>query len=213
MIISNYPQWNVREISKEKQGNEFIFSENLELKVNGELITAQDVEKQYDLIPPENKKNITRNLVLESLISQKIMLQEASQKGVTATDKEVDQYLDKVRSFTKLNETSLEEEIVASGSTLKEYRKSVKELLTLSKLLEKELNLKNVKASDADVNDYIQKNREGYQDFFDENDPELEDMLQNRIKAQLTQEKQQALVNDYLESLKQKAKIEAGGGV
>jgi hypothetical protein len=194
-----------------KPASEFVYKENLELKVNGEQITAKDVEIQYKRIPAESKGNVTKDQVLEALVDQKLLLQEAGKKGIEAKDEDVDKYLEQTRTFSGLNETALEQQISKSGYTLDEYKSSVKDLLTESKLLNQELDLKNVQASDADVNNFIQKNKDEFQNIFSEgNKTEIESMVKNRVKQKLTQEKQQVLVKNYIESLKKNAKIEAG---
>jgi hypothetical protein len=195
-----------------KPAGEFVYKENLELKLNGEQITARDVDKQYERIPPESRGNVTKDQVLEALVDQKLLLQEADKKGITAADEEVDKYLGQVRTSRGLDENALNQEISKSGYTLDEYRNNVKDLLTESKLLNQELDLKNVQASDADVNNFIQENKDEFQDVFSEgNNTDIESLVKNRVKQKLTREKQQALVKNYIESLRQKAKIKGGG--
>lgn len=192
---------------------EFVYKENLELKVNGQSITAQDVERQYEKIPEKAKENLTKDKVLETLVDQKLLLQEADKKGVAATDEEVEEYLEQIRTFSGLNESALEEQVSKWGYTLDEYRRSVKEMITVSSLLDKELDLRNISVSNSEVNSYMQKNKEEFRDIFSQGDTELESMLKSRVKQKLTLEKQQALVNNYMKSLRERARIERGGGV
>ncbi len=195
-----------------KSVNEFHYKENLEMKVNGEQITAKDVEKYYEKIPAQSRENITKDQVLEALVDQKLLLQEAGKKGIAATDEEVDKYLGQVKTLGGLNENTLKQEISKSGYTVDEYRNNVKDLLTESKLLNQELDLKNIQASDEEVNNFIQKNKDELQDILSEgNSTEIESMLKSRVKLKLTQEKQQVLVKEYIESLRKKAKIEGEG--
>ncbi len=195
-----------------KPASEFVYKENLELKVNGEQITASDVDKQYEKIPAESKGNVTKDQVLEALVDQKLLLQEAGNKGIVATNEEVDKYLEQTRTFSGLNESALEQQLLASGYTLDEYKNSVKDLLTESKLLNQELDLKNVQASDAEVTDYLQKNKDEFQDFFSEgNNTDIVSMLKTKVKQKLTGEKQQFFVKNYIEALRQRAKVEGGG--
>ena len=158
------------------------YKSDLVVSVNGNKITAQDVDAQYEKIPPEMRTNITKDQVLNSLIDEKILLLEAIKKGITTTDEEVDQYIDQIKSVNNFDDATLEEKISEQGYSIDEYRQSVKNLLTESKLLTQQLNLQNIKASDSEVNDYLQKNQETFQDFYNENNPELLTMLKEKIQ-------------------------------
>ncbi|VVB86877.1 Chaperone SurA [uncultured archaeon] len=195
-----------------KPASEFVYKENLELKLNGEQITARDVDKQYERIPPESRGNVTKDQVLEAIVDQKLLLQEADKNKIAATDEEVNKYLGQVRTSSGLDENALNKEISKSGYTIDEYKNNIKEMLTESKLLNQELDLKNAQASEADVNNFIQKNKDEFQDVFSEgNNTDIESLVKNRVKQKLTREKQQALVKNYIESLRQKANIKGGG--
>ena len=180
----------------------------MQLKINGEEITAKDVEKQYEKIPEEVKANITENQVLDTMVTQKLLLHEADSKGIAATYDETDKYLGKLKTLNGYDDNTFKQQILKSGYTPDEYRKNVKDFLTESKLLNTVLDLKNVQASDQEVDSFIQKNKDEFQDIFSEGDPSIENFLKARIKQNLTQEKRRELVNDYIDSLRKKAKIE-----
>src|SRR3989304_3130545 len=80
--------------------DKLVYKEDLELNVNGERITAKDVETQYEKIPDEIKGNLTKDKLLESMITQKLLLQEAGRNGITVDDEDVEKYLEQVRAFT-----------------------------------------------------------------------------------------------------------------
>jgi len=190
--------------------DQIAYSKDLQVNVNGEIITSKDVDEQYLKIPEKSRENMTKDKVLESLITEKLLLQETSKKGISTTDDEIDLYIGKVKISSGLNESDFGQKISEQGITLSEYKNDLREVMTISKLLEKELDLKNIKASDTDVENYIEE-YPGFQEVLDEGDAEMDALLMNKIQMKLTREKQQALVNKYVESLKQNAQIKDGG--
>lgn len=190
--------------------DQLVYSKELQVNVNGEMITSSDVDEQYLKIPEKSRDNITKDKVLDSLIIEKLLLQESSKKGILTTYDEISLYLDKVKTLSGSNEWDFSQQLSGQGITLAEYKTDLGKVLTISKLLDKELDLKSITASDPEVENYLTENP-GFQEVLDEGDSEMDALLKNKIKMKLTREKQQALVDKYVESLKQNAQIiEAG---
>lgn len=185
-------------------------SGNLDLKINGARITSQDINRAYEKLTDDGRMNVTKGQVLESLVTRTLLLQEADSKGIRSNENDVDAYL---AASSGQNKSALDQQIAAAGLTLEEYRNNIRELLTINKLLVHELNLTDVKINDSEVNTFIEKNQDDYQDIFNERNPQLEDILRSRIKQRLMLEKQQVMVDSYVESLREKAQIAAGGEV
>lgn len=178
-----------------------------DISVNGEIISQEEINSAYENLPDEVKGEVTKETIAESLVAQTLLLQQAENKGIATTDEEVDLYLEQLQ-LLGYDENGLENLLAEQGYSLDEYRESVKDLITVSKLLNQELDLQNVQATDAEVNSFIQENQAEFQDIFDEGSPELESVFRERIKQQLSQEKQQEIVTNYIESLKQNAQID-----
>lgn len=193
--------------------DQLAYSSDLQVKVNGEQITSSDVDAQYEKIPANTRQNITKDQVLESLITQKLLLQEVEKKGINSTEKDVDIYLGKAQNMSGLDDVSFRHQITASGYSIEEYRKNIRNLIEVSKLINQELDLQNMKASDNEVNEYLVENQKEFSDIFSEGDPALETLFKNKVRQKLTQEKQQQVIKEYIESLRKKANIEMGGGV
>ncbi len=185
-------------------------SGELDLKINGARITAQDVNREYDKLTDDARMNVTKGQVLESMVTRTLLLQEADSKGIRSNENDVDAYL---AALSGQNKSAPEQQMAAAGLTLEEYRNNIRDLLTINKLLVQELNLTDVLITDSEVNTFIEKNRDDYQDIFNERNPQLEDILRSRIKQRLMLEKQQVMVDSYVLSLREKAQIAAGGGI
>jgi len=195
-------------LNQKPTGN-FIYDDDVEVSVNGDKITSQDVNDVYDKIPEEIRLETSKKDVLDDLIDQKLLLQEAEDKGIYATEEEVDNYLEQIKLSTGV-EGNFEKIIADAGFTLEDYKESLKELITVSKLLDEVLDLQNVNVTDAEVNDYISANQDLQQISEDEIDL---DFLTVRIRQKLILDKQQELVDNYIQSLKDKAEIEIRGGI
>ncbi|MFH1073176.1 MAG: hypothetical protein V1743_07150 [Nanoarchaeota archaeon] len=169
------------------------------------LVTPEEVDAAYANLPQQLKEETTKEKLAESLATNKLMLQEAEKKSLTATQQEVDAYVDNQRRIASLDAQAFTARIESQGYTMEEYTQAVENLVTASKLLESELRLSQVNASEQEITTYLQDNRQEFQDFFEENDPALLDALKTRIGQKLTKEKQDALVKDYVASLKEDA--------
>ncbi len=195
-----------------KPTGKFIYSENLEVSVNGEKITSEDVENIYAKIPDIQKEETTKEEILNDLINQKLLLQEARKNGIEVTEQEVESYLGQLKSFNGLNEDELEEQIKITGFTIDEYRNNLKDAITISKLLNQELDLQKIVVSDSEVESVLNGNGD-LEELLPEDDLEFENALRDRIKQKLILDRQKELVSNYVESLRARAQIEVRGGI
>lgn len=198
-----------QQISIQKTGldiEDLANSGKIDMKINGARITQQDINNEYDKLTDDARMNVTKGQLLESMVTRTLLLQEADSKGIRSNEDDIDAYL---AAVGELNERSTEQ-MAAAGLNFEEYRNNIRDLLTINKLLLNELNLTNVQISDSEVDTLIEKNKDDYQDIFDEKNPQLEDMLRSRIKQRLMLEKQQLMVDNYVDSLRKKAQITGG---
>ncbi|MBI4176712.1 MAG: SurA N-terminal domain-containing protein [Candidatus Aenigmarchaeota archaeon] len=175
--------------------------------VNGDKITPEEIEIAYNRLPEELKQQSTRQDVAEDLINQRLLLQESAKKGISATDEEAEQYIAQLTQ-SGIDMAYIEEQVAAAGYTMVEYKSELKEMITLTKFLEEEIGLSAIRASESDVESFIQANKEELQVVLDEGDPGLQDVLKERIRNQLSLERQKQAIDAYLAGLKATAKIE-----
>lgn len=178
------------------------------VSVNGEVIGRQEIESVFEKIPAYARGEVTRVEVAEGLLGRELLLQEAERKGVTATDEEIESYLSQLKSASSLDDADLEQRLSEMGTALEEYKENLREMFTVSKLLTQELGIQNVRVTEAEVSSYLQENQEEFQDIFAEGDPELQQLFKARLQQKLTLEKQQEIIQGYLETLKRNAQIE-----
>ena len=155
--------------------------------VNGQPISRlaliQELEKE------SGKKT------LDTMITTALIYQEAGQKNATASDADVNAELKKVDDSLKKQGQDLNSALKAQGMTLDSLKDQIKIQLTLKKLL-----ADKIKVTDKEVADYIQKNKDTL--------PKMDDaQLKASVKSQLEQDKMNTAVNDFIQSLRAKAKI------
>lgn len=156
--------------------------------VNGEPITRLSVISELE---KQGGKQ-----ALSSLVNQALILQEAKRKNVQATQAEIDASLKQIEDSLKSQGQSLDTALAMQGMT----RQDLSLQLKLRTLVEKLLADK-IKVTDAEIADYITKNK----DTFPANLTEAE--IQKSVVEQLKQQKLSSASQAWLQELNKNAKI------
>lgn len=157
--------------------------------VNGQPISRLSVVKESE---KQSGKQIINNLVRNNLIEQ-----EAKKQNVTITDQEIDTEIKKVEDNLKKSGQKLEQVLSVQGLTKEDLRK----LIRLDKLVGKMVG-KDVKITDKQITDYIDKNKES----LPQNQTEAQ--IKTTVAAQLKQQELNTKVQAWLANLQSKAKIQ-----
>lgn len=156
--------------------------------VNGEPINRLTLINQLE--KQAGKK------VLEGLITNTLILQEAKNKNITVSSDEVNSEIKKIDDNLKKQGQSLDQALALQGLTIDVVKEQVKTSLIVKKLLAGKISV-----SDKDVSDYIDKNKESIP-----KDAKLED-TKKQVRQQLEQQKLQEKYQELIKSLQDKAKI------
>ena len=105
------------------------------------------------------RDQLTR-LVLERVINEHAQLQLAKESGIKVDDLAVDQAEQSVARQNQVSLTDLRRRVAAEGLTQEQFRKDLRDQLTLTRLREREIDAK-VKISDTDVDQFIREQRAG----------------------------------------------------
>lgn len=174
------------------------------ITVNGEEIQNEAIERLELQNPEMNRTDAVTVAVQSALLNQ-----EAEKRSVRATSEEVDSYISAVKNISGLDDDALAGELEENGMTYDEYRQSVEDYITAYKLLDKELDLDNIKVSDKEIDIYINET-EGLGDFFVDADEESRLLLREKIRKDLRQDKIDKAVAEYIEQLQAESTISAG---
>ncbi|AMM24768.1 peptidylprolyl isomerase [Variovorax sp. PAMC 28711] len=134
--------------------------------VNSEPITNSDVQSRVERIVRENGAEATKiprpeltRLVLERLISERAQLQIAKDYRIDIDDVAIDQAEATVARQNQITLVELRRRVAAEGIALADFRRDLRDQLTLTKVRDREVDSK-VKVSDTEVDQYIREQRE-----------------------------------------------------
>ena len=139
---------------------------NVAAEVNGHAITNDELNKIYQSQYPQtversNEDQVLSNKleVLNSMITNEIMLQRAEKLGLTAVDADVEAEFNKMKApYTK---EEFEKQVAARHMTVEDLRAQIRRELTVNKLINKEIT-SHISITDADVTSFYNANKESF---------------------------------------------------
>ena len=164
--------------------NQFIVAE-----VNGQPIT------RLQLINALEKKD--GKTVLDSLITEQLILQEASKRKVTVSASEVSSQISQIEKSVSSQGQSLDALLAQQGMSRSDLNDQVKIQLLLKKMVGGKITV-----SDKEVNDYIEQNKDSIPQG---TDPAT---LKTQAKQQLEQQKLNTGIQTFVSALQKKAKVQ-----
>ena len=156
--------------------------------VNGQFISRleliKELEKQYG------------QGTLEAIVTEALILQEANKQGVSISEEEISQEIQKLEEDMAAQGQDLSQILSLQGVTQEELKKQI----MLQKTVE-EIVKKDIEVTAEDVEKYYEENKDSF--------PEDEDVeaLKNDIKLQLEQQKLTEGINSWIQGLHDSAKI------
>ena len=103
--------------------------------VNGETITVKELDQLYNRVPEQIRSFITKETLLDQIISEKVLLQEASKQGIIVNDEEVSQALSESIFLSGRTESDFKAELKSQGITINEIEEYFKKQIAITKLL------------------------------------------------------------------------------
>src|SRR5436305_4006467 len=139
---------------------------NVAAEVNGRPIQNDELEKIYQSQYPQtversNEDQVMSNKleVLNSLITNEIMMQRAEKLGLTAVDADVEAEFNKMKSpYTK---EEFDKQLAAKHLTVADLKGQIRRDLTVNKLINKEIT-SHITITDADVTNFYNANKESF---------------------------------------------------
>ncbi len=129
--------------------------------VNGQKIYVSEVEDQYNKIPINFRAGLTKEIILDQIISQEVLVQEAKKEGIKVYKKEINAYVQKAIDQSGWDEVKFEQVLEAQGMTLSDLKKLYGVSLVIEKLLNKSV-LDKIDISDEDIEQYYNDNHDLY---------------------------------------------------
>lgn len=173
-------------------------------EVNGEIITNQQLEEQYNQLPDQYKMFITKEDFLDQMINVKLLLQEAKKQEILVSETEIEEELNTIKEQAETEE-EFNDMLKQSNTNLEELKKQINDQLIINKLLD-ETVISKIDIRDSQIEDYYKKNEA----YFKENN-----LVYSGAKEQI----EQMLLNDlsntaiqiYINQLRSGAVIKKDG--
>ena len=165
-------------------------------RVNNEDIMVSEVNELYSSIPEQYRALYTPELILEQLIDEKLLLQEALAQEITVSEEEMDATLNILKLQIPLGQT-LEDVLEERNLTMDSLLSYITEDILKRKLINKTV-LSGITVTEEEMMDYFDKTRTGNISFSE---------VKDRIEQTLLLEKQTTAMEDYFEELRSKANI------
>ncbi|MEK7633806.1 MAG: SurA N-terminal domain-containing protein [Patescibacteria group bacterium] len=132
--------------------------------------------------------------ILETMITEAIIQQEAEKRKIVISQKDVDAEMKKIEANVTSQGSTLDQALQNQGMTKNDLTKEIKIQLMLQKMAGND-----IKISDKEIDDFISANKN--QQGFDREIP------REQAVSQLKQQKSQQKIQSFLSDLKTKAKI------
>ncbi len=172
-------------------------NKDLAASVNGEAISMQELDAQYDRVPKEMQTVFSKNDLLSQMVDRKLLLQQALKNQVVVTDDEVLVMLDQIK--TQLPEDKTLEVVLAEEKiTLEELKNEIENQLIISKFLQDYI-VNTVVVTDAEIEDYAKVNFDGV---------ELNNETFMQVKKYVELQKQKAAFEEYINKTKSESNIQ-----
>ncbi|MBI4089631.1 MAG: SurA N-terminal domain-containing protein [Candidatus Levybacteria bacterium] len=133
---------------------------------------------------------------LTALVNQSLILQEAKKKNVSVSQKELDAATKQIEDSLKKQGQSLDAALAIQGFTKEDFLMQIKLKTLVEKLLVSE-----IKVTDKEVTDYIEKNKSTFPTNL------KEDEIKREVKQQLEQQKLATKSQEWIANLNKNAKI------
>ena len=121
--------------------------------VNGEGITQAMVDAEYAKIPEAYQAMVTDEIILDQIINEMVLLQEADSKGMTSTTEEVDEIIATTMMQLGLSEEDLAARLAEQGMQIDDLKALYLKQLKITKLMEAEV-LPNIEVSDDALEEF-----------------------------------------------------------
>jgi parvulin-like peptidyl-prolyl isomerase len=139
--------------------------------VNQEIITFSEIEKRSHplqkeiqaedrLVRREQTQEVFRK-VLDRIVEEKLIEQEAKKSGIKVTSKEVENAVEEVRQKNKINQEQLEKALAAEGLTLEAFKKDMEKRILRTKFVHSTVKVE-LKPGDKELTEFFLKNVDQY---------------------------------------------------
>ncbi len=134
-------------------------TKNVAATVYGEKILLPELNQAYDTLPENLKPLVTKDQVLDQLISKKLLLKDAFLNNIAVNDSEVEAQITTLLEQSGLTGAEFQDLLDEKNVTYEEFKSQIKEALTINKLAE-QIIFADLVISDAEQRKFYENNTE-----------------------------------------------------
>ena len=134
--------------------------ERVVARLNDEIITLTELEKTYRELKSAflgEARLPSRRELLERMIENRLLLQEAKREGIKVSEGEVQENIERVKS-TFLSEKAFEMALEQEGIEIEDLKKRYEEEIIIKKLIDREVK-PEVEVTKKEIRNYYEKNK------------------------------------------------------
>lgn len=132
-----------------------VLKPNMAAKVNDDSITLKELDYFYNRVIAVDPE-ATKDAVLDQLIANKLLLQEATEENIAVTDQEIDLI---IQDTEKVYQKNIDELVKDLGVSEKDLKEKVREQLLIKRLLDKYIT---VSVTDEELKKLYEENKEKF---------------------------------------------------
>lgn len=138
--------------------------------VNGDMITSRELDRavkpefigqQIDPAKSPEMADMVRKAVLDRMINEKILYQQALKDGIVVTDKQIDSTLEQMVQESGLPRDKFLADMAKKGYPEKMLRDQARTQITAQMLMNRNV-VKKVVVTEEEINDFYRKNMAGF---------------------------------------------------
>ena len=130
--------------------------------VDESVITERDLNNRIQLIKIDFSKTgrrlpseaVLKRQVLEALIADSLLMQEANRRGIKITDGQLNQTMQRIARQNNLSLSEFRQSLISEGLEYDEYRETLRRELAISNL-RNQYGQRNATISEAEVDEFI----------------------------------------------------------
>ncbi len=132
--------------------------------VDESVITERELENRIKLVEIDFQNSrrrlpseeVLQRQVLEALINDSLLLQEAKRRGIKITDSQLNQTMQRLARQNQMSLSDFRQALIADGLDYDKYRETVRHELTIT-TLSRQYSQRNATISEAEVDNFIEQ--------------------------------------------------------
>lgn len=125
--------------------------------VNDEIITLSELEAETERTNRLSQEKVDKKFVLQRLIDEKVLNREASERGVTISDEELDILFEQVKQQNNFDEETMMEELAKKNITKEDLKLQWKTQMLTRRLIDAEMKGK-IAVTEDEILEYYRAN-------------------------------------------------------